>query len=305
MGPTASGKSKLALQLAQALKGQIISVDSSLVYRDMDIGTAKPSHSERSEIPHFLIDIIDPKENFSVGQFRKQAIKYVHEIQHKDSLPILVGGTMLYFNSLFFGLAALPEANPIIRHELDEQAKLIGWAKMHQNLQKIDPVSADRIHPNDPQRIQRALEIFFTSGITMTTWLNKASKQPLPFRPIPIIVAPDDRAVLHTEIARRFNEMLDQGLVKEVEHLYQRGDLSSRLPSIRSVGYRQVWEYLAGQYDYPTMVNKAIIATRQLAKRQLTWLRKMPCNLKFSSYDRNLFDNLASEILSQVKKSSD
>jgi tRNA dimethylallyltransferase len=274
MGPTASGKSKLAVQLAQALDGEIISVDSTLVYRGMDIGTAKPSLEERGGIPHHLIDILDPAEAFSTGQFRNKALALMDEIYQRGRIPILVGGTMLYFNALYGGLAQLPEADPVIRAKLDEELKTLGKEALHQRLASIDPESAARIHPNDPQRIQRALEVYEISGKPLAAYFADAQQKDIPYRQIKLIIAPKERKTLHDIIARRFTHMLEQGFIEEVEALYNRGDLTEKMPSIRAVGYRQVWSYLHGEYDKATMMEKGIAATRQLAKRQFTWLRR-------------------------------
>jgi len=274
MGPTASGKTALAVQLAQALNGEIISVDSALVFKGMDIGTAKPTLEERGGIPHHLIDILDPAESFSTGQFRKLALELMTDITERGKLPILVGGTMLYFNALNSGLAVLPEADAGIRARLDEELALLGKEALHQRLAQVDPQAAARIHPNDPQRVQRALEVYEISGQPLTSFFTEAQSQPIPYNKIKLIIAPEDRKILHAVIAKRFQQMLQQGLIEEVEKLFARGDLTEQLPAIRAVGYRQVWSYLQGEYDLETMAEKAIAATRQLAKRQFTWLRK-------------------------------
>jgi tRNA dimethylallyltransferase len=274
MGPTASGKTALSIQLAQACNCEIISVDSALVFRGMDIGTAKPTVNERSGIPHHLIDILDPAESFSTGQFRKKALQLMHKISSRGKIPLLTGGTMLYFNTLFNGLAELPSANKEIRAKLDQQAARQGWQQMHKRLAAIDPESAARIHPHDPQRIQRALEVYEITGKPLTFFLKQACEQTIPFQQIKLVMAPEDRKQLHEKIALRFHKMLEKGLLEEVTALYQRGDLHEKLPAIRAVGYRQVWSYLSGEYDFATMTEKAIIATRQLAKRQYTWLRR-------------------------------
>jgi tRNA dimethylallyltransferase len=274
MGPTASGKTALSVQLAQALNGEIISVDSALVFKGMDIGTAKPALEERGGIPHHLIDILDPAESFSAGQFKTQALALMADITRRNKIPILVGGTMLYFNALNSGLALLPEANPVIRNRLDQDLAQFGKDIMHQRLAKIDPEAAARIHPNDPQRVQRALEVYEISGQPLTSFFQKAQTQHLPYKRIKLIIAPQDRSILHDIIDRRFRQMLEQGLIDEVEALFKRGNLTENMPSIRAVGYRQVWSYLQGEYDFKTMTEKGIIATRQLAKRQFTWLRR-------------------------------
>ncbi len=274
MGPTASGKSALAVQLAHALNGEIISVDSALVYKGMNIGTAKPTPTERSGIPHHLIDIIDASESYSTGQFRSQSLALLADIISRGKLPILVGGTMLYFNALLNGLAVLPPANPEIRAQLDLELESFGKETLHQRLAAIDPVAAARIHPNDPQRVQRALEVFQISGKALSEFFMPDQVDVLPYHFIKLIVAPTDRKVLHEIIARRFHLMLEQGFMDEVEVLFARGDLNEKMPAIRAVGYRQAWSYLQGDDDMATMTEKAIIATRQLAKRQFTWLRK-------------------------------
>jgi tRNA dimethylallyltransferase len=274
MGPTASGKTALSVRLAQELNGEIISVDSALVFKGMDIGTAKPTQEERGGVPHHLIDILDPADSFSTGQFRKQALHLMDNIVGRGKIPILVGGTMLYFNALNSGLAVLPEANADIRAKLDQDLVRLGKEALHQRLAAVDPESAARIHPNDPQRIQRALEVYEISGKPLTSFFTEAQAQDIPYQRIKLIIAPQDRAILRDIIARRFMKMLEQGFIDEVAALYQRGDLTEKMPSIRAVGYRQAWSYLEGEYDLETMIEKAIVATRQLAKRQFTWLRR-------------------------------
>lgn len=300
MGPTASGKTALSIDLAEALNGEIISVDSALVYRGMDIGTAKPTVEERRGIPHHLIDILDPAEAFSAGQFRDQAIQLIDEIRSRDHCPILTGGTMLYFHALLHGMANLPDADPVVRAQLDQTAAEQGWAFLHQELTNIDPDAAARIHPNDPQRIQRALEVYRISGRTQTEWLADQGSHSLPFEPIKLVVAPEERETLHVKIAQRFDLMLEHGLVDEVSRLFQRGDLTPQQPSIRSVGYRQVWSYLAGEWSYEQMREKAIIATRQLAKRQFTWLRKQTDAAWLVSGSDDLLSQALAEIRSQM-----
>lgn len=273
MGPTASGKTALAVQLAQALNGEIISVDSALVFREMDIGTAKPTLEERGGIAHHLIDILDPSESFSTGQFRTQALALMAQITQRGKLPILVGGTMLYFNALTQGLAQLPPANVEIRARLDAELERDGKIALHQRLAQIDPQAANRIHPNDPQRVQRALEIFELTGKAMSDFFAE-NQTDLPYQIHKFVIAPEDRKVLHEIIALRFHKMLEQGFLAEVEKLYLRGDLNDKMPAIRAVGYREAWAYFDGEYNLQTMTEKAIIATRQLAKRQFTWLRR-------------------------------
>jgi tRNA dimethylallyltransferase len=273
MGPTASGKTALAVQLAQALNGEIISVDSALVFKEMNIGTAKPTLAERGGIPHHLIDILDPSESFSTGQFRNQTLTLIADITERGKLPILVGGTMLYFNALTQGLAELPPANTEIRAQLELELERDGKIALHQRLAKIDAKSAERIHPNDPQRVQRALEVFELTGKAMSDFFAD-NQQPLPYSIHKFIIAPEDRKILHDIIAQRFYQMLEQGFLAEVEKLVLRGDLNDKMPAIRAVGYREAWSYFQGDYDLATMTEKAIIATRQLAKRQFTWLRR-------------------------------
>ena len=296
MGPTASGKTGLSVQIAQQLDAEIISVDSALVYKGMNIGTAKPTMQERQGIPHYLIDILDPIEAFSTGSFRTLALQLMEEITSRGKIPLLTGGTMLYFYSLFNGLAVLPEADEAIRQQLNEELAIQGKQALHERLKEIDPESAARIHPNDPQRVQRALEVYQISGKPISHFFREAQQKPLPYQPIKLIVAPEDRKLLHEKIAQRFKKMIEQGLVEEVEGLYQRGDLNETLPAIRAVGYRQVWSYLNGDYDRETMIEKGIIATRQLAKRQFTWLKKEQDAMHFTSYD----PNLATKVLQHI-----
>ena len=296
MGPTASGKTELAVQLAQKLDAEIISVDSALVYKGLDIGTAKPTMEERKGIPHHLIDIIDPAEVYSTGRFRKSALKVMDEISKRGKIPILTGGTMLYFNTIFNGLASLPDANPVVRKKLDDELAEYGKEALHLRLEKIDPEAAKRIHPNDPQRIQRALEVYELSGKPISQFFQEAQDDQIPFKQIKLIVAPEDRKLLHEKIALRFRLMVDSGLIEEVRTLYQRGDLTEQLPAIRAVGYRQTWSYLQGEYDLETMIEKGIIATRQLAKRQFTWLRREKDALKFISFESGLVNKVIQSI---------
>lgn len=296
MGPTASGKTELAVQLAQKLETEIISVDSVLVYKGMDIGTAKPPADERKGIPHHLIDILDPAEVFSTGRFRKLALQLMEDISRRGKVPILVGGTMLYFNALFNGLASLPEANPDVRKKLDEELLATGKEAMHARLKSVDPESAERIHPNDPQRVQRALEVYQLSGKPITQFFVEAQQDQIPYQKIKLIVAPEDRKQLHEKIAQRFKLMIELGLIEEVSALYQRGDLTEKMPSIRAVGYRQAWSYLQGEYDLDTMIEKAIIATRQLAKRQFTWLRREQDALQYASSEKHLSEKVLQSI---------
>ena len=299
MGPTESGKSALSVKLAHALNGEIISVDSALVFRDMSIGTAKPTIAEREGIPHYLIDIIDPSEVFSTGQFRMQALSLMADITQRGKTPILVGGTMLYFNTLFKGLAVLPEANQELRAQLDLDLEHLGKESLHKRLAEVDPESAARIHPNDPQRVQRALEVYELSGRPLSSFFCTSINDDLPYQKIKLIIAPSDRKILHDIIAQRFHAMLEQGFISEVEKLFNRGDLSEKMPSIRAVGYRQAWSFLQGENDLEGMTEKAIIATRQLAKRQFTWLRKETDALSFETGHKDLFDNVLEAIYNQ------
>lgn len=275
MGPTAAGKTALAIELCQALNTEIISVDSALVYKGMDIGTAKPSAQEQAQAPHHLIDIIDPAQSYSVAEFRADAIKLIDDFHQRGKVPILVGGTMMYFKGLIEGLSPLPEADAEIRAVLEREAEQKGWPALHQQLKEIDSEAAAKISENDSQRINRALEVYRISGKTMTQ-LQQSKQDALPYQFHQFAIAPNDRKVLHERIEKRFKIMLDEGFKNEVLALYQRGDLHPDLPSIRCVGYRQMWEHLAGNCDHDEMVFKGIAATRQLAKRQLTWLRSWP-----------------------------
>ena len=275
-GPTASGKTAAALAIADAFAAtrpvEIVSVDSALVYRGMDIGTAKPNADERARVPHHLIDIIEPTQAYSAAQFVADASRLVAEIQARDRLPLLVGGTMLYFKALFEGLDAMPASDPSIRSALDDEAARVGWPAMHSQLAQVDPITAARLAPGDSQRIQRALEVWRVSGRPLSSF---HSAKPARDTPPLISLEPNDRAWLHERIAQRFAAMLDAGLVDEVKRLRARGDLHAELPAMRCVGYRQTWDALdRGELD--TLLEKGSAATRQLAKRQLTWLRSMP-----------------------------
>lgn len=274
MGPTASGKTALGIELAKALNGEIISVDSALVYRGMDIGTAKPDRRERDGVTHHLIDILEPTEVFSAGQFREKALSLIDDIASRGKMPILVGGTMLYFHVLLNGMATMPDADEKIRRDIDIQVQQQGWNVVHERLKEVDPIAAARIHPNDSQRIQRALEVYLVSGRSQTDWINEQAQVSLPFKPIKLVIAPTDRTILHEKIALRFDQMLEHGFIDEVRALFDRGDLDASMPAVRAVGYRQAWSYLQGECDAVTFREKAIIATRQLAKRQFTWLRQ-------------------------------
>ena len=273
MGPTASGKTALAVELVRRLPFEIISVDSAQVYREMDIGTAKPDVETRRIAPHRLVDIRDPAEAYSAGQFRADALREIAAIQAAGHIPLLVGGTMLYFRALERGLAELPTADPALRARLAAERAEQGGAALHARLARLDPAAAARIHPADSQRIQRALEVYELTGRPLTELCAVSRNESLPFRIVKWIVAPANRQVLHERIKQRFQLMLTQGFVAEVERLRRRGDLNPDAPSMRAVGYRQVWAYLDGRLDETAMVERGIIATRQYAKRQLTWLR--------------------------------
>jgi tRNA dimethylallyltransferase len=281
LGPTASGKSALAIKVAAKLPVEIVSLDSALVYRGMDIGTAKPGAALRSRVPHHLIDIIDPDQSYSAGRWREDAIRAVTDILGRKKLPLLVGGTMLYYRALIAGLDALPQADTRIRAALDAEAARRGWPALHAELAKVDPKAAERIAPNDAQRIQRALEVWQVTGKPLSA-LHGAAKTDLPFALKGIAIVPD-REVLRQRIERRFEAMLRLGLIDEVKTLKRRYRLSASMPSMRAVGYRQVWEYLEGRYDKETLKEKAVAATRQLAKRQLTWLRSFPDLLRLDA----------------------
>jgi tRNA dimethylallyltransferase len=292
MGPTASGKTDLAVSLVERLPFEIISVDSAMVYRDMDIGTAKPDAETLARAPHRLIDILDPAEAYSASRFREEALAAMAEITAAGRIPLLVGGTMLYYRALEQGLARLPEANAALRARLQAEATERGWQALHTRLAEVDPASAARIHPNDPQRLSRALEVYELSGRPMSELWREAQAQALPYRLVKLAVAPDERSVLHERIAKRFRLMLQQGFVEEVEALYRRGDLAPSLPSIRCVGYRQIWQYLAGELSFDAMSDKGIVATRQLAKRQFTWLRSEQNLRWFATFDGRLLEKV-------------
>ncbi|TCV98998.1 tRNA (adenosine(37)-N6)-dimethylallyltransferase MiaA [Biostraticola tofi] len=272
MGPTASGKTALAMTLRRQLPVELISVDSALIYREMDIGTAKPSKDELAQAPHRLIDIRDPSESYSAADFRRDALSEMAEITASGRVPLLVGGTMLYYKALLEGLSPLPPADAAVRERIEQDAQLRGWDVLHRQLQQIDPIAALRIHPNDPQRLSRALEVFFVSGKTLTE-MTKISGETLPYRVFQFIIAPNNRELLHRRIEQRFHQMLAAGFEQEARTLFARGDLHADMPSVRCVGYRQMWAYLSGEVDYDEMVFRGICATRQLAKRQMTWLR--------------------------------
>lgn len=294
MGPTASGKTAAALAIAKSIPCEIISVDSALIYRGMDIGTAKPSDEERSQVPHHLIDILDPSLSYSVKQFRDDALRLIADIQARSKLPLLVGGTMLYFKALRDGLDDLPSADLALRSQLDMEITRHGTAALHARLRELDSITAERLNPNDTQRVQRAMEIILLSGQPMSSQLDKADKPELPFELMSLALEPSDRKVLHERIAQRFDVMLSAkpGLIEETAALKQRSDLHIGLPSIRCVGYRQAWDYLDGKINRDNLREMGIAATRQLAKRQLTWLRSMP--------DRQVVDCLSSNPTEQI-----
>ncbi len=291
-GPTASGKSAIACAIAQRWPTEIINVDSATIYRGMDIGTAKPSLAEQQSIKHHLLDIRDPAESYSAAAFRRDALQCAEEIRARGHLPLLAGGTMLYFKALRDGLNNLPTANPEIRAELEAQAALIGWPAMHTKLAEIDPVTATRLAPNDSQRVGRALEIWRISGTPMSELLGDAQQTDAPVPTVTISLEPSDRSVLHARIAQRFDQMLQAGLIDEVRALHQRKDLHVGLPSVRCVGYRQYWSMLDGEITPAQAREQAIAATRQLAKRQITWLRSLP--------GRQVVDSLSPNAVEQV-----
>ncbi len=273
LGPTASGKSTLALELAARLPIEIVSVDSAQVYRGMDIGTAKPAPAERAKVPNHLIDLADPTEAYSAGRFRDDATRAIADILARGRVPLLVGGTMLYYRALAAGLDDLPPADANIRAAIDAEAARRGWPAMHAELALIDPKTAARMQPTDPQRIQRALEVWRITGRPLSALRNSLALPPLPFELKTFAIMPRDRAELHRRIAARFDAILKAGLIEEVKALKTRYRLSAEMPSMRSVGYRQVWEHLEGAYGSATLREKGVAATRQLAKRQMTWLR--------------------------------
>lgn len=275
MGPTASGKTELAAHLVQCLPLDVISVDSAMVYRGMDIGTAKPNAAELARTPHRLIDVCDPAQAYSAAAFRRDALREIADIHSTGRIPLLTGGTMLYFQALEQGLSRLPEADPEVRARLAEQGERSGWAALHARLAEHDPESARRIHPNDAQRIQRALEVFEITGKPRSAWYACDGHAALPWPVIKLAIAPADRKVLHKRIETRFHSMLEAGFLPELEKLHSRPDLDLNKPALRAVGYRQLWHYLDGDWTYDEATQRGIFATRQLAKRQLTWLRRM------------------------------
>jgi len=273
MGPTASGKTELAMGLYDRLPVELVSVDSALVYRGMDIGTAKPSPAELARYPHRLVDICDPAEAYSAETFRRDALRAMHEISAAGRIPLLVGGTMLYYRALQYGLSRLPPSNSAVRAQLDRERQRKGLAALHAELAQVDPAAAARIHRNDPQRTLRALEVWRVSGRRLSELQASARGEGMPYRALKLVRAPAERQVLHARIERRFEQMLAAGFEDEVRSLIARGDLHADLPAMRAVGYRQVWDYLHGNCSYAEMVDRGKAATRQLAKRQITWLR--------------------------------
>jgi tRNA dimethylallyltransferase len=296
MGPTASGKTALAVELVQRWPFEIVSVDSALVYRGMDIGTAKPDAETQRLAPHRLIDILDPAESYSAGRFRRDALYEIAAIHAAGHIPLLVGGTMLYFRALEQGLAELPSADPEVRARLAAELAEQGSVALHTRLTKLDPIAAARIHPHDVQRIQRALEVYALTGQSLTELCRRSHNELLPFRIIKLIVTPTDRQILHERIAQRFQAMLEQGFIAEVARLRARGDLDLHKPAMRAVGYRQAWEYLDGVLDYSAMCERGIVATRQFAKRQLTWLRSEPGALWLNSVEPDLLDQIVANL---------
>ncbi len=292
MGPTAVGKTAVAVELVKRLPLEIISVDSALIYRGMDIGTAKPDEATLAVAPHRLIDICEPNEIYSAARFRQDALVHIAEIHAKQKIPLMVGGGMLYFRALEEGLSGLPAADTAVRAKLDQEAAKIGWPKMHERLQHVDSEAAARIHPNDPQRIQRALEVFEITGSPMSSLQNNESAKPLNYPLLKLVLTTERREELHRRIEQRFDVMLEQGLLDEVMALRERRDMYESLPAARAVGYRQVWEHLDGLYDKDEMRRRGIVATRRYAKRQMTWLRKQE-NVK-------VFDALCDDTIENV-----
>ena len=294
MGPTASGKTNLAIELVQRLPCEIINVDSAQIYRDMNIGTGKPNAQTLLRAPHRLLDILDPAQAYSVSQFRSDVLREMISIRDSGRIPLLVGGTMMYFKALRDGLATMPAADPAIRQQILDIAETQGWAAVHSRLAAVDPHAAARIHPNDPQRLQRALEVYLISGRTMTELHREEPAQSLensiPFDLHFFAIQPGLRNVIHHKIALRFRQMVADGFVAEVEALMRRGDLNLSMPSMRSVGYRQIWQYIAGELSFDAMLERGTIATRQLAKRQVTWLRSWEKLQNFDSENPKTLD---------------
>lgn len=294
LGPTAAGKTDTAIALHERFGCELISVDSAMVYRGMDIGTAKPSAGELARAPHRLIDIRDPADSYSAADFRDDALAAMHEITGCGKMPLLVGGTMMYAKRLMEGVASMPPADPELRETLRRRGEAAGFEALHTELARVDPAAAEAIHPRNRQRLIRALEVYRLSGIPLSEHWRRQQRENFPWRLLSIALAPHDRAVLHRRIAERFEAMLDGGFLAEVATLKQRGDLHADLPSMRSVGYRQAWEYLEGAYGLETLRERGIAATRQLAKRQLTWLRRWP--------DLHWIDSSAPDVWERVAK---
>jgi len=304
MGPTASGKTALAIELRQRFPVDIVSVDSALVYRGMDIGTAKPDADTLRFAPHALIDIRDPSSPYSAAEFRQDALAEMSKISSQGRIPLLTGGTMLYFKALSKGLARLPSANPEIRRMIEDKARELGWTELHRELAGKDPEIADRIHPNDPQRISRALEVIELTGRKMSELQKLQGQQDLAYRVMRIIACPQSRSVLHQRIDLRFQQMLDGGFLDEMKVLHGRGDLGPDMPSMRCVGYRQAWSFLEGEIGLEEMRAKALAATRQLAKRQLTWLRQETSALWYDSTVENEKELVFGEVEKFLEKES-
>ncbi len=296
MGPTAVGKTAVAVELVKRLPLEIISVDSALIYRGMDIGTAKPDRQTLDQAPHRLIDICQPDEIYSAARFRQDALAHITDIHKRQRIPLLVGGGMLYFKALEEGLSWLPAADPKVRARLEQAAQDIGWPQMHARLQSVDPAAAKRIHPNDPQRIQRALEVYEITGDPMSVLQDKKIAQPLNYPLHKFVLSIDDRALLHQRIEQRFDTMLAQGFIDEVRRMRERPGLHTALPAVRAVGYRQVWEYLDGNYDAEEMRRRGIVATRRYAKRQMTWLRSQKNVSVFDALNSTLIEDLTQQI---------
>ncbi len=301
LGPTASGKTQVALDLAQHLPVEVVSMDSAQVYRGMDVGTAKPGPHERSEVPHHLIDIIDPTERYSAARFSAEGGALLDAIRTRGNVPLLVGGTLLYYRALSEGLSDLPPSHAPTRAAIEERAGRLGWAALHQELARVDPASAARIAPTDSQRLQRALEVFERSGRPLTQWMAQGRSGGASFREIEVSLEPADRSVLHERIARRFDQMLAQGLVEELRALRGRYALDPGLPAMRAVGYRQAWQYLEGQIDQAGLRAEGCAATRQLAKRQLTWLRSLPGPRRFHCEAPDLLPEVRRFVLTALK----
>jgi len=292
MGPTASGKTDLAIELVKHYPFEIISVDSALVYKGMNIGTAKPSAEELTIAPHRLIDILDPAQSYSTANFRTDALAAMADIHSRNKIPLLVGGTMLYHRSLLYGISELPGADAAIRARLEEEARVNGAEYMHRKLMAIDPEAANKIHPNDPQRLQRALEVYELTGKTMTQLQQENQAEALPWEVYKIVIAPRSRELLRERIAIRFKQMIAQRFIEEVQALYERGDLDVSMPSMRAVGYRQVWEYLEGKMNREEMIERGITITRQFAKRQMTWLRREKDALWVATEDKDNYQQV-------------